>query len=294
MLYCLTSSTQHLRKLFVNRGVSVIHYLEERLAGGGYRFQLTEDVRHQPVTLVASILPDPVTFFELLAVHRLLRENKTRPPELIIPYFGYTRQDHDQIPGALALGLMLAELIRNLNSSRIAVIEPHHEEMIQALGSTAEIIDLALLFASHIAKDASMDIVIAADEDAKKRAERMAKALSEQTETLVEYGWMQKRRTDRGKVQMERIEGSVFGKHVLLVDDLFETGETIREAVKCITEKGALSIRAAVAHGIFTEQVLDQLQKTPLQRLFVSNSIAQSRHPLIEIIDVTKRMLFYG
>jgi ribose-phosphate pyrophosphokinase len=285
MTYFLNESTHHLRRLYLNRGAAVGSYQALQFGDGEFGYRLSEDMRRQSATVVASILPDPSSLFDLLALFRVLHDNRAQRPSLILPYLGYARQDSPG-PGEAAIGVMVAELIRNLNAARTFVVDVHSETVFRALGPLAEDVSVLPLFAERLA-EANIEVVVAADEGARLRAEAFASLLGPNVAVAV----VKKTRTKPGTASARGLIGDVARKRCVIVDDLIDTGSTMTEAIRLVSAKGADRIHAVATHGIFSKDARERLAKTDVAEILVTNTLPQARHPLVKVLDITPMLL---
>jgi ribose-phosphate pyrophosphokinase len=136
----LTHSTEHLRRPLRKLAFNTGHYERYTFADGERGYRLKEKVNKESVAIIASVLPDPESLFELIALHRLIVENGARETNLVIPYLGYARQDRPNQPGEGSLGIMLLELIQKLNPSKLILFDVHSDLVRKAFGpSVAEL-----------------------------------------------------------------------------------------------------------------------------------------------------------
>jgi len=285
MTYFLNESSHHLRKLFLNRGAAVGAYQAFQLEDGEFGYRLTEDVRRQPAAIVASVLAEPSSLFDVLALFRVLRDNRSQRPSLLIPYLGYARQD-EPAAGEAAIGVMVAELVRNLNAAATFVVDVHSDAILRALGpETAEVSALPL-FAERL-KESNIEVVVAADEGARVRAEALAALLGPNVGVAV----IKKTRSKPGVAVSRTLTGDVHLKRCVIVDDMIDTGVTMIEAVRLLKSKGADRIHAAATHGIFSKDARERLARTDLLEILVTNTLPQPRHPLVKVIDITPTLL---
>jgi ribose-phosphate pyrophosphokinase len=89
----------------------------------------------------------------------------------------------------------------------------------------------------------------------------------------------------------KQLHGDVRGKDVIIVDDMIDTGGTLSEAVKLVSQKGAQSIRLAATHGIFSGSARDHLSRLPIEEVLITNTLPQIRHKKIHIIDIAPLLL---
>lgn len=286
MTHFLTESTEHLRRLLINRGAALGGYQNFQFEDGEFGYRLTEDVRREYVTLLASVLPEPATLFDIFAMYRCLKENRSHIPSLVVPYLAYARQDKIGQPGEGGIGLMVAEQLRNLNPRRLYVFDVHSQSILDALGQSAVSISPIPEFAQKFGRMTEIDCIVAPDKGAIDRAEAMSSELGGLETVRIE-----KERPSPNVAVAKRLDGSVKGRHVLIVDDIIDTGSTIESAVKLISKQGAASIRVAATHGIFSSGAIERLENLPIQEIHVTNTLPQKRSSLVKVHDISSMIV---
>ncbi|MBI3608099.1 MAG: ribose-phosphate diphosphokinase [Nitrospirae bacterium] len=283
MKWFLTPSTAHLRDPLIEHGVALGGYETARFADGERGYRLTEDVTGQAVTLLASVTPDPASLFDLLALFRLLGENGSQTPSVVIPYLGYARQDRPVRSGEGSLGVMVAELVRDLQPAEVRVLDVHSPRIVEALGPRAIELSALPLFAERLARGEPVDVVVAPDAGARRRAQSLAERFVPTAEVVI----VEKTRPRPNVAVARTILGDVGGKRVVIVDDMIDTGGTICEAVRLVSEGGARSIRVAATHGIFSGDARPRILRLPVRETWVTNSLPQPLHERIRVLDIT-------
>jgi ribose-phosphate pyrophosphokinase len=287
MKWFLTSSTAHLRNVLIGRGAALGGYETIPFADGERGYRLTEDVKGLAVTLLASVTPDPASLFELLALFRLLGDNGSQTPLVVIPYLGYARQDRPARTGEGSLGVMVAELLRNLQPAELRVLDVHSQRILEALGPRAIEVSALPLFADQLARGERVDVVVAPDAGARRRAQALADRLVPNAEVV----FVEKTRPRPNVAVARTISGDVEAKCVVIVDDMIDTGGTICEAVRLVSERGARSIRLAATHGIFSHDARERISRLPVRDTWVTNSLPQPAHERIQVLDITPILL---
>jgi ribose-phosphate pyrophosphokinase len=283
----LAPSTAHLRDALVARGEALGGYETIRFADGERGYRLTEDVDRQAVALLASVTPDPASLFDLLALFRVLVDNGSQTPLVVIPYLGYARQDRPVQAGEGSLGVMVAELLRNLQPAALRVLDVHSPRIREALGPRTIELSALPLFADQFARGEPVDVVVAPDAGARRRAQTLADRLVPNAEVVI----VEKTRPRPNVAVARTISGDVKGKHVVIVDDMIDTGGTICEAVRLVSERGARSIRLAATHGIFSQDARERIIRLPVRDTWVTNSLPQPAHERIQVLDITPILL---
>lgn len=286
MIAFLTDSTSYLRRLLVNRGASLGTYKAYELPDTERVYQLTENVKRKQTAIIASVFPNPESLFDLLAVHRTIRDQGALPPMIVIPYLGYARQD-GTLPDGGSLGLLVAELIRNLNPRQIIVLDIHSQTILEALGPRAASISALSLFARAFDKGKPVEVIIAPHGGAEHRAKALAHLMGDIPDVVC----LKQEQTSDAHTIAKSIHDKLKGKHVVLLDDMIDTGATMIEAVRFVAKEGASSIRIAATHGIFSKTAKEKLLKLPVEKIYVTNSLPQERDERIDILDMTPLLM---
>ncbi len=278
----LNDSTKHLRRLLINRGCELGTMETGAFADGEREYRLLGEAKRQPVALLASVLPDPGSLFDLLSMYRVLRENGAGERTVCIPYLAYARQDRAGRSGEAGIGIMVAELVRNMNAGRLIVCDAHDPDILRALGPAVEERSFVRELAFAMRTDPP-DVVVAPDQGALARAELFASLFDPPPEVAV----IDKTRPEPDVAVARRLRGTVAGKHALILDDLINTGGTITEAVRLVSREGAASIRIAATHGVFSANARERLTRLPVREIIVTNTLPQPRVPKIRVLDIT-------
>jgi ribose-phosphate pyrophosphokinase len=277
----LTQSTQHLRSAFIRSGYQIGRYEFYSFADGERGYRLRENVKGRSVAVVAAILPSPESLFELMVLYRLVCENGAAKTTLIIPYLGYARQDRPSRKGEGSIGIMVAKFIRHMKPSRLFVVDPHSPLIRKALGSSETEISVLPLFSIALRKDPP-EVIVSPDAGSVERTKKLAESLPHRPRTA----FIDKVRPRPNVAVARGLRGDVRGKNVLIVDDIIDTGGTLSEAVKLVSQNGATQIRLAATHGIFSRDARRRLTGPLIQEVLVTNTLPQIRDPKIRILDI--------
>ncbi len=284
--FFLAPSASHLRSSLARHGCAIGKYEAYAFADGERGYLLKDEVAGERVAIAASLLPAPETLFELLALYRLVSENGAAETALIIPYLGYARQDRPVRKGEAAIGLMVAEILRNLKAHQLILWDLHSDLIRQALGPSVRELSALPLFAAALAKRPP-GVVMAPDAGSVQRAERLANLLTPRPAVAL----VDKVRPRPNVALARRLRGEVQGKEVLIVDDMIDTGGTVAEAVRLATEHGAAAIGLAATHGIFSGSARERLSALPLKGILTANTLPQSRHRKMRTLDIVPLLL---
>jgi len=285
MIFFLTGSTDHLRSSFVRHGCGIGRYETFAFADGERGYRLKDTVKGESVAIVASVLPGPESLFNLLALHRLVVENGAARVTLIVPYLGYARQDRPTREGEASIGVMVAELLRNLNAHRLMVFDLHSDPIRRALGPSAVELSALPLFAAALRRPPQ--VIVSPDAGAVPRTRILAKFFDPRPELAV----VDKVRPRANMAVAKRLQGNVRGKNVLILDDMIDTGGTLTEAVNLLSDHGAAHIRIAATHGIFSGGAKDRLSQLSVSGTLITSTLCQMRYPKMRILDIVPLIL---
>jgi ribose-phosphate pyrophosphokinase len=281
MKVLLAESSKHLLRSLLSAGCDIGKYENYFFADGERGYRLNEKVTGKSVAVIGSILPRPESLFELIVLHRLAAENGARKTSLFIPYLGYARQDRPSRPGEGSIGIMIVQLLRKMKSNRLVLFDIHSDLIRRALGSSALELTALPLFAEALSGHPP-DVIVSPDAGFVSRAKKLSKLLGSRPEVAV----IDKVRPRPNVAIAKELHGDVRGKNVLIVDDIIDTGGTLREAVYLVSQNGARSIRLAATHGIFSRDARDRLSKSPVREILITNTLPQIRSPKIRILNI--------
>jgi len=249
-------------------------------ADGERSYRLKDGVEGELAGVVGSVLPDPQSLFDLMALHQLARENGAKETFLIVPYLGYARQDRPSRPGEGSIGVMVVELLQEINPSHLILIDVHSDLIRKALGPQVRELSALPLFAKALS-NRPPDVVVSPDAGYASRAKQLSGLLHSHPAVAV----IDKVRPRPNRAVARSLQGDVRGKDIVLVDDIIDTGRTLAEAVKLVIRGGAKRVRLAATHGIFSGDARERLSSLPIDEIFITNTLPQTRHPKIHTLD---------
>jgi len=242
----LADSARHLFRSIRKYGFKIGRYESYAFADGERGYRLREDVRGKSDVLIASVLPDPESLFEILAFHHLACENGARNTIFFVPYLGYARQDRPVRRGKGSIGRMVIEILQRTKPSKLILFDVHSDLIRKTFRPFVIEWSALPLFSKHFATRPP-DVVVSPDAGFVSRAGKLQELLRPKPSLAV----IEKVRPKPNVAIARKLHGDVRGKDVLIVDDIIDTGGTLSEAVKLASQNGARSIRLAATHGIF-------------------------------------------
>jgi ribose-phosphate pyrophosphokinase len=226
-----------------------------------------ENIRGCDVFLIQPTNPPAENLVELLIMIDAARRASARRITVVIPYFGYSRQDRKDQPRVAITARLMANLITKAGADRVITMDLHASQIQGFFDIPVDHLYGSSIFANKLKHLSDNLVVVSPDIGGIKMARAYAKRLD--AELVV----IDKRRSEANVVADIRIIGSVEGRNVLLVDDLVDTAGTLVAAVSGLKAQGALAVYAAVTHPILSGNAMSRIRESNLEKLFVTDTI---------------------
>ncbi len=232
-------------------------------------FQIRESVRGRDVFVVQTIARDPNYYLmELLIMIDAFKRASARSISVVIPYYGYCRQDRRDKPRVPITAKLVANQLENAGASRVLTMDLHADQLQGFFDIPVDNLFGQSNLVAALKKGLGEDLVVVTpDIGSIKLASNFAHDL--RTEFAIIY----KRRVTATQVDAVTVIGDVKGKNVLLADDMCTTAGTLLSAANACQEKGAEKIYAVVTHGLFVGEAVEKISKSPISKLYYSNTI---------------------
>jgi ribose-phosphate pyrophosphokinase len=252
---------------------------------GEIRIQLQENVEGCDVFVIQS-LHHPVNhhIMELLIMVDALRRAAAARITAVIPYFGYARQDRQTQFRTPITAKLIANLLVTAGVNHILTLDLHTPQITGFFDIPVDHLSGISMMIDHIQiLDIRNMTICSPDAGGMKMATLFADCLN------LPFAAIRKRRLDATHVEAVDVMGNVEGQHILLVDDIMETGETLITAAKLLKTRGARSIKVVVMHGILTASGQEKIKNSAIDLLITTNSTPTrfSPHLPVQKIDIS-------
>ena len=234
------------------------------------RVRIEESVINKTVLVIAS-LSNPVDshLVELCLIGDALKANDCSKMIAVVPYFGYARQDKSHREGEGVSARVMARLIEAVEFDKIVVVDLHSDIVGGFFQKPISHLHGASIFVDKLKSHKEEIVVVAPDAGAVKRAQKFAEMLGAPL-TLIE----KKRSLDKlHTIESLRLIGDAKGKTAVLIDDVITSGSRLVKATYALKDQGAKKVIACVTHADFVDGTREILQNSPLDHVYVSDSI---------------------
>ncbi len=269
-IFCCNSNSSLAQKVASLLDMEVSQALVGRFSDGEVRIEIHENVRGMDVFVLQSISP-PVNdnLLELLVMVDALKRASANRINVVVPYYGYGRQDQKEKPRVPITAKVVADLLTAAGAHRLVTIDLHSEQIqgffripVDHLSATEVLLeDLRLRLRGD-------EIVVAPDANGVPRARSFADRLK------VDLAIMDYRRT--GGEPYVQIVGNVKKRRVVILDDMINTGRTLERTAQGAVLAGAASVEAYGVHALLSENAVRRLEESSLDVVTVTDSVALS------------------
>lgn len=231
-----------------------------------------ESVRGNDVFLIQSTFPPADNMMELLLMVDAAKRASAKYVTVVVPYFGYARQDRKDKPRVSIAAKLNANLLSAAGADRLMTIDLHAGQIQGFFDFPVDHLYGSAIFVPYLRKLELENIVFAApDVGGVGRARGFAKFFN--AEMVV----CDKHRKRANEVASMQVIGEVEGMDVVLVDDMIDTAGTICKAAQIIKEKGAKTVRAICTHPILSGKAYENLENSELVEIVVTDTIPAKR-----------------
>ena len=257
------------KKIAEKYGVELGKVTFSKFSDGEFQPAFEQTIRGHDVFIIQSTNPPTDNLLELLMMVDAARRASARKVVVILPYFGFARQDRKDRPRVPIGAKLVANLLTAAGVSRVISMDLHADQIQGFFDVPFDHMYASSIFVPYL-QSLKLDNIVMASPDAggAKRAAAYAKFLK--TDLVICF----KQRGGANKIESMRVIGDVRGKDVILVDDIIDTAGTIAKAADLMIEEGARSVRAMATHAVLSGNAYENIKNSALIELILTDSIA--------------------
>lgn len=259
-----SSSRDLAKELAAILGCSYVQAATTRFPDGECYTRIDQMELNDDVVIVQNTYPDN-NMIEVFLLQDAVRRLGAKTITLVIPYFGYARQDRVFKPGEPESARVMTRHL-GLDCDHVITVDIHKESVLDYFKCSHQDLKAAEPIANYF-KDKGIQLVLSPDVGALGRAKDVADRIG------VQYDNLQKVRLSGSEVQISPATMDCNGKNVLIVDDMISTGGTIIAAAHALRQAGAQSISVACTHGVFVNNAIERLTGSSLDTVLCCNTL---------------------
>ena len=252
-----------------------------RFSDGEIFVEIKENVRGRAVYVIQSTCaPANDTLMETLIIIDALKRASAKEINLVIPYYGYSRQDRKVSPRTPISAKLTADLLTVAGASRVLSVDLHAGQ-IQGFFN----IPFDNLFAMPVTQKYLEDtipeikqttgsgiVIVSPDAGGVERARALAKRINASVAII------DKRRTGPNVAKAMNIIGDVKDKVAIILDDMIDTAGTLTESANATLDHGAREVYAAATHGVLSGPAIERIENSRIKKVIVTDTIPLSEN----------------
>jgi ribose-phosphate pyrophosphokinase len=239
-------------------------------------FQIDENIRGTDVFVVQPTCATGTSsvdqaLVELMIMIDAFRRSSAARITAVLPYYGYARQDRKDKPRVPISAKLVANVLSAAGTNRVLTMDLHKAQIQGFFDIPVDHLFAAPVIIEYLARLDSPNLtLVAPDAGGAERARAYAKRLD------AELAVIDKRRSDDGTAEVMNVIGDVEGRTCIIQDDIVDTAGTITKAASALKSNGAERVLACAVHGVLSGPAIERIQKSPIDKMIVTNTIPLS------------------
>lgn len=269
-IFALNSNRPLAEKIAEHVGVELGKLSVDRFSDGEIQINIEESVRGDNVYVIQSTsAPVNDNLMELLIMVDALRRASAKTINVVMPYYGYARQDRKARSREPITAKLVANMLQNSGVDRIIALDLHAAQIQGFFDIPVDHLMGAPLLAEYFIREGVADdaVVVSPDHGGVTRARALAEFLKSPIAII------DKRRPRANVAQIMNIIGNVKGKKCIMIDDMIDTAGTITLGAQALIDAGAKEVYASCTHAVLSGPAIERLDKSPIKEVVVTDSI---------------------
>ncbi|ENH97620.1 ribose-phosphate pyrophosphokinase [Gracilibacillus halophilus YIM-C55.5] len=279
-VFTLNSNPALAEEIAANIGVELGKSSVTKFSDGEIQINIEESIRGCDVYVVQSTCePGNEHIMELLIMVDALKRASAKSINIVIPYYGYARQDRKARAREPITAKLLADLLQTAGATRVISLDLHAPQ-IQGFFDIPVDQLLGVPILSNYWKEKGLEdiVVVSPDHGGVTRARQMAERLK------APIAIIDKRRPRPNVAEVMNIVGKIEGKTAIIIDDIIDTAGTITLGANALMENGAKGVYACCTHPVLSGPAIERIDNSEIQELVVTNSIPLKEEKQIDKI----------
>lgn len=242
--------------------------IETRKFPDGERYiRIKEDVEKEVVIIQSTGYPQDENILELLFLIKNIKNLGAEEIKVVIPYFGYGRQEKRFKKGECISAASVAELLEASGASEIICINLHDSQICNFFNIPVQELSAMPLIAYHLKEILETPLIVAPDKGAFYHGQEIANILG------CPCDYLEKIRLSPDKVDTKVKNLDVEGGQAVIIDDIISTGGTIVNAAEILRQNGAESVTVSCVHPVLVEDALLKIFNSGVDDVIATNTL---------------------
>ena len=255
-----------------------------RFADGEIFVRIDENIRGMDVFVVQPTNAPADNLMELLLLVDAARRASAARITVVMPYYGYSRQDRKDQPRVAIGAKLVANMIETAGADRVLGVDFHQHQLQGFFDIPVDHLYARPVLANHYRKKRLADLVVVAPDVG---AAKMARGFAKQLDAA--FAILDKRRPKANVAEVLNVIGDVDGRPCLIVDDMIDTAGTVAEAARALTQRGAREVYVCATHALLSGPACERLRSAPIAEVTVTDTIGiapERRFDTLQVLSV--------
>lgn len=279
-VFTLNSNPELAHEITKEIGVEMGKSSVTRFSDGEIQINIEESIRGCDIYVIQSTSsPANEHIMELLIMIDALKRASANNINVVLPYYGYARQDRKARSREPITAKLVANLLETAGATRVITLDLHATQ-IQGFFDIPvdQLVGVPILANYFEEKDLKDIVIVSPDHGGVVRARKMADRLK------APIAIIDKRRPKPNTAEVMNIIGDIEGKTAIIIDDIIDTAGTMTLAANAMIESGAKEVYACSTHPVLSGPAVERIKNSQIKELVVTNSIPLPKEKMIDKI----------
>ena len=253
-----------------------------RFNNGEIQIMINESVRGKDCFIIQPTgAPVNDNLMEILIMVDALKRASARHITVVVPYYGYARQDRKTRGREPISSKLVADLLTVAGVTRVVTMDLHAGQIQGFFNMPVDHMLSSSLLADYVKSKKLENItIVSPDLGGVTRARELADRVG------APIAIIEKRRPEPGVAKVMNIIGEVKDRNCFVVDDIVDTAGSLCEGANALMEYGARGVYAAVCHPVLTDPAIERIKASAIKELVVTNSLPIEEYKMIDKMTV--------
>ena len=268
-----TSNRELTAKIAEQANLEIGDIVIERFSDGEMWVKYNENLRGNDIYIVQSTNSPGDNIIELALLIDAAKRASAEKINVVIPYFGYSRQDRKDEPRVPISAKVMMDIFTQAGADRVITMDLHSTQMqgftsipVDNLYGSLVLMEELEAYFNKIKNDHKC-VVLSPDIGSNKLSQAYAKKLG------IGFALIDKRRNAHNQSEVAHLVGNLENRHVLIIDDMIDTAGTIFNAAVVAKDKGALSVTVAATHAVLSGDAVKKLSSDNIDKVFLTDTV---------------------
>lgn len=286
-LFSLNSNIELAEKISEKLNVELSKSVVKHFADGEVQIDIEDSIRNDIIFVIQSTSsPANDHLMELLIFIDALRRASAKEINIVLPYYGYSRQDRKTRSRQPITAKLVANLLEVAGADRVITIDLHASQIQGFFDIPTDNLNANKVIEKYVKENMDIEniVVVSPDHGGVKRARKLAKSFNNAPIAIVD-----KRRPAANQVEVQHIIGDVKDKTAIMIDDIVDTAGTLIAAAKGLVDAGVKECYAICVHGVLSEPAIERIENSVIKKLIVTDTIKlpqKKQSSKIEVISI--------